>query len=134
MRRISQRLAEQEFGRSGIAQRERVRKYQRTAHRINSGSVCRHLKIAGWVVFFIISSGYLPAAANVVTQLQQDHHGRGGGEERFQARYRRGKVRFCSRGEPWVRAWDGLRAGVRTGTWAVLMKGMTSKRLCRICF
>ena len=36
------------------------RRYQRTAQRISSGSVCRHLKIAGRIVFFMISSGYPP--------------------------------------------------------------------------
>ena len=30
------------------------------AHRINSGSLCRHLKIAGRIAFFMISSGYQP--------------------------------------------------------------------------
>ena len=36
------------------------RRYQRTAQRISSGSVCRHLKIAGRIAFFMISSGYQP--------------------------------------------------------------------------
>ena len=44
------------------------RKYQRTAQRISPGSVCRHLKIAGRIVFFMISSGYQPLSAKVATQ------------------------------------------------------------------
>src|SRR5208282_3702869 len=36
------------------------RRYQRTAQRISSGAVCRHLKIAGRVAFFTISSDYQP--------------------------------------------------------------------------
>ena len=36
------------------------RRVQRTAQRISSGSVCRHLKIAGRIAFFMISSGYQP--------------------------------------------------------------------------
>ena len=32
------------------------RRYQRTAHRISSGSVCRHLKIAGRIACFMIAS------------------------------------------------------------------------------
>ena len=44
------------------------RRYQRTAHRIRSGSVCRHLKIAGRIAFVTISSGYQPPPANVATQ------------------------------------------------------------------
>jgi hypothetical protein len=36
------------------------RRYQRTAHRIGSGAVCRHLKIAGRVGFFAIASRYQP--------------------------------------------------------------------------
>ena len=43
-------------------------RYQRTAQRINSGSVCRYLKIAGRVVFFMISSGYQSPSAKVATQ------------------------------------------------------------------
>ena len=33
-----------------------------------SGSVCRHLKIAGRIAFFMISSGYQPPPAKVATQ------------------------------------------------------------------
>ena len=44
------------------------RRYPRTAQRISSGSVCRHLKIAGRIVFFMISSGYPPLSAKVATQ------------------------------------------------------------------
>ena len=44
------------------------RRYQRTAHRISSGSVCRHLKIAGRIAFFMISSAYQPLSAKVATQ------------------------------------------------------------------
>jgi hypothetical protein len=43
-----------------IAERQRVPKIQRTAQRISSGAVCRHLKIAGRVAFFTISSDYQP--------------------------------------------------------------------------
>ena len=39
---------------------------QRTAHRISAGSVCRHLKIAGRIAFFIISLGYQSPPATVV--------------------------------------------------------------------
>src|SRR5215831_17993934 len=34
------------------------RRYQRTAQRISSGAVCRHLKIAGRVACFTVFSGY----------------------------------------------------------------------------
>ena len=44
------------------------RRVQRTAQRISSGSVCRHLKIAGRIAFFMISSGYQPPLAKVATQ------------------------------------------------------------------
>ena len=44
------------------------RRYQRTAQRISSGSVCHHLKIAGRIACFMISSGYQPPLANVATQ------------------------------------------------------------------
>ena len=43
------------------------RRYQRTAHRISSGSVCRHLKIAGRIACFTMSSGYQPPPALVAT-------------------------------------------------------------------
>ena len=46
----------------------RSRRYQRTAQRISSGSVCRHLKIAGRIVSFMIASGYQPPSAKVATQ------------------------------------------------------------------
>ena len=48
------------------------RRYQRTAQRISSGSVCRHLKIAGRIVFFMIASGYQPLSAKVATQLYNE--------------------------------------------------------------
>ena len=44
------------------------RRYQRTAHRISSGSVCRHVKIAGRMACFTICSGYQPPLAEVATQ------------------------------------------------------------------
>ena len=44
------------------------RRYQRTAHRISPGSVCRHLNIAGRIAFFMISSGYQPPSGTVATQ------------------------------------------------------------------
>ena len=47
------------------------RRYQRTAHRISAGSVCRHLKIAGRIAFFIISLGYQSPPATVATQPSQ---------------------------------------------------------------
>jgi len=40
---------------------------QRTAQRISSGAVCRHLKIDGRIAFFTISSGYQPPPAKVAT-------------------------------------------------------------------
>ena len=45
------------------------RRYQRTAQRISSGSVCRHLKIAGRIAFFMICSGYPPRRP----KLQHNH-------------------------------------------------------------
>ena len=42
------------------------RRYQRTAHRISAGSVCRHLKIVGRIACFTISSGYQPPPAKVI--------------------------------------------------------------------
>ena len=48
------------------------RRYQRTAHRISPGSVCRHLNIAGRIAFFMISSGYQPPSATVATQPSDD--------------------------------------------------------------
>ena len=44
------------------------RRYQRTAQRISSGSVCRQLKITDRIVFFMISSGYKLPSAKVATQ------------------------------------------------------------------
>ena len=44
------------------------RRYPRTAQRISSGSVCRHLKIAGRIVFFMIASVYKALLAKVATQ------------------------------------------------------------------
>ena len=44
------------------------RRYARTAQTIRSGSLCRHLKIAGRIVFSMISSGYPAPAAKVATQ------------------------------------------------------------------
>src|SRR5208282_4741774 len=43
------------------------RRYQRTAQRISSGAVCRHLKIAGRVAFFTVFSDYQPPPAKVAT-------------------------------------------------------------------
>ena len=43
------------------------RRYQRTAHRISSGSVCRHVKIAGRMACFTLCSGYQPPLAEVAT-------------------------------------------------------------------
>ena len=42
--------------------------YRRTAQRISAGSGCRHLKIAGRIAFFMISSGYPPPPPKVATQ------------------------------------------------------------------
>ena len=61
--RFQPALAEQFFD---IAERERVP--QIPAHRITSGSVCRHLKIAGRIVFFMIASVYKALLAKVATQ------------------------------------------------------------------
>jgi hypothetical protein len=47
---------------------------QRTAQRISSGAVCRHLKIAGRVACFTIVSGYQPSTPNlqhIPLQLRQ---------------------------------------------------------------
>ena len=44
------------------------RRYQRTAHTISSGSVCRHVTIAGRIAGLMISSGYPPPSATVATQ------------------------------------------------------------------
>ena len=44
------------------------RRREHKAHIISSGSVCRHLKIAGRIAFFMISSGYQPPLAKVATQ------------------------------------------------------------------
>src|SRR6202790_535613 len=41
------------------------RRYQRTAQRISSGAVCRHLKIAGRVAFFTVFSDYQPCLSNL---------------------------------------------------------------------
>src|SRR5271163_2022719 len=41
------------------------RRYQRTAHRISSGAVCRHLKIVGRVACFTIVSAYQPPPPNL---------------------------------------------------------------------
>ena len=51
-----------------IRNESEYRRYQRTAQRISSGSVCRHLKIAGRIIFFMISSSYQPPSAKVATQ------------------------------------------------------------------
>ena len=51
-----------------IRNESEYRRYQRTAQRISSGSVCRHLKIAGRIVFFMIFSSYQPPSAKVATQ------------------------------------------------------------------
>ena len=48
-------------GRSSTSRNEsEYRRVQRTAQIISSGSVCRHLKIAGQMAFFVICSGYQP--------------------------------------------------------------------------
>lgn len=44
------------------------RRREHKAHEIISGSVCRHLTIAGRIAFFMISSGYQPPLAKVATQ------------------------------------------------------------------
>ena len=44
------------------------RSYSRTAQRIRPGPVCRHLKIAARIVFFMTSSDYQPPSAKVATQ------------------------------------------------------------------
>ena len=61
-------LAEELFDITASRNESEYRRYQRTAQRINSGSVCLHLKIAGRIVFFMISSGYQPPSAKVATQ------------------------------------------------------------------
>ncbi len=63
--RLQAALAEQLFD---IRNESEYRRCQRTAQRISSGSVCRHLKIAGRLAFFMISSDYQPPAAKVATQ------------------------------------------------------------------
>ena len=56
------------LSRSSTSRNEReYRSYPRTAQRISSGSVCRHLKIAGRIVFCMISSSYQPPWAKVAT-------------------------------------------------------------------
>ena len=68
--RLQAAFAEQLFD---IAERERVPQVPaHTAQRISSGSVCRHLKIAGRIVFFMITSGYPPPSAKVATQPSRD--------------------------------------------------------------
>ena len=61
--RFQTALAEPLFA---IAERERVP--QGPAHRISSGSVCRHVTIAGRMACFTICSGYQPPLAEVATQ------------------------------------------------------------------
>jgi len=60
--RLQTALGEQLFD---IAERERVPKYQRTAHRISPGAVCRHLKITGRVALFTVFSAYQPSPPNL---------------------------------------------------------------------
>ena len=45
------------------------RRYQRTAQRITSGAVCRHLNIAGRVAFFTIFADYQPFSQSCNTSL-----------------------------------------------------------------
>ena len=47
---------------------------QRTAHKISAGSVCRHLKIAGRIAFFIIFFR-LPVAAGHSCNTTSDFYG-----------------------------------------------------------
>ena len=51
-----------------IAERERVPEIPAHGAKNQLGPVCRHLKIAGRIVFFMISSGYQPPSAKVATQ------------------------------------------------------------------
>ena len=51
-----------------LASQKRMAPIAGPAARRSSGSVCRHLKIAGRIVSFMISSGYQPPSAKVATQ------------------------------------------------------------------
>ena len=53
-------LFEEHFHSSTSRSDSEHRRYQRTAQRISSGAVCRHLKIAGRVTFFTVFSDYQP--------------------------------------------------------------------------
>ena len=53
-------LFEEHFHSSTSRSDSEHRRYQRTAQRISSGAVCRHLNIAGRVAFFTIFSDYQP--------------------------------------------------------------------------
>ena len=58
-------LAEEFFDITASRNESEYLRYPRTVQRISSGSVCRHLKIAGRMAFFMISSGYQPPSAKV---------------------------------------------------------------------
>jgi hypothetical protein len=62
--RFQAALGEQFFD---IAERERVPKIPTHGATISSGAVCRHLKIAGRIALFMISSGYQSQTAKVAT-------------------------------------------------------------------
>ena len=53
-------LFEEHFHSSTSRSDSEHRRYQRTAQRISSGAVCRHLNIAGRVAFFTIFTAYQP--------------------------------------------------------------------------
>ena len=53
-------LFEEHFHSSTSRSDSEHRRYQRTAQRISSGAVCRHLNIAGRVAFFTIFAAYQP--------------------------------------------------------------------------
>ena len=65
MVRLQTAFAEQFFD---ITERERVPQVPAHGAKNQLGSVCRHLKIAGRIVFFMIASGYQPPSAKVATQ------------------------------------------------------------------
>ena len=68
MRRSPANSTNRSLAAFGKLQHIQYRRYQHTAHTISSGSVCRHLKIAGRIACFMISSGYQPPSAIVATQ------------------------------------------------------------------
>ena len=65
MVRLQAAFAKQLFD---IAERERVPQVPAHGAKNQLGSVCRHLKIAGRIAFFMISSGDPPPSAKVATQ------------------------------------------------------------------